>query len=150
MEQGTRGCPAQCLITHTAIPTCPLLPLLASLSLCWTILPTSPQAPLSSMQNNVPSRRKTPGLWHTVDKQKEAGFFSFFFLFLSFYFFFLSFFFWPRRAACRILVLQPGIEPRPLQWKCQVLTTGPPGNSQEAVSIWGKGYVGWEDGECQA
>ena len=29
----------------------------------------------------------------------------------------------------RILVPPPGVEPGPRQWKCQVLTTGPPGNS---------------------
>ena len=39
------------------------------------------------------------------------------------------FFFWLYHAACRILVPQPGIEPKPQQWKCQVLTTGLPGNS---------------------
>ena len=38
-------------------------------------------------------------------------------------------FFWPYCAACRILVPWPGIEPGPWQWKPQVLTTGPPGNS---------------------
>ena len=27
--------------------------------------------------------------------------------------------------ACGISVPQPGLEPRPLQWKCQILTTGP-------------------------
>ena len=37
--------------------------------------------------------------------------------------------FWPRCAACRILVPRPGTEPGPRQWKRQVLTTGPPGNS---------------------
>ena len=31
--------------------------------------------------------------------------------------------------ACRILVPLPGIEPRPQQWPCQVLTTESPGNS---------------------
>ena len=31
--------------------------------------------------------------------------------------------------ACRILVLQSGIEPEPLQWKQGVLTTGPTENS---------------------
>ena len=39
------------------------------------------------------------------------------------------FVFWPDCVAFRILVLQPGIEPGPWQWKCWVLTTGPPGNS---------------------
>jgi len=32
--------------------------------------------------------------------------------------------------ACGILVPWPGIEHRPWQWKCGVLTTGLPGNSQ--------------------
>ena len=47
--------------------------------------------------------------------------------FYLFKFFFL--FFRPRRAACGILVPQPGIKPMPLQWKRVVLTTGPPGKS---------------------
>ena len=33
-------------------------------------------------------------------------------------------------GACRILVFCPGIEPGPLAGKCQVHTTGPPGNLQ--------------------
>ena len=45
----------------------------------------------------------------------------------SFLFFFFS---WPHHTACGILVPQTGIEPRPRQWKHQVLTTGPPGNSR--------------------
>ena len=36
--------------------------------------------------------------------------------------------FWPRYAACKILVLQPGIDPAVEAW---VLTTGQPGKSQE-------------------
>ena len=36
--------------------------------------------------------------------------------------------FWPYYTASRILVPQPGIKPRPRQWKCLVLTTGSPGN----------------------
>ena len=36
------------------------------------------------------------------------------------------------QPACRILVLWPGIEPGPWQWKCWGLTTGPPMSSQEA------------------
>ena len=39
------------------------------------------------------------------------------------------FFFWHWLMACGILVPWPGIEPRPWQWKCQVLTTGLPRNS---------------------
>ena len=31
--------------------------------------------------------------------------------------------------TCGILVPRPGIEPRPWQWMCGVLTPGPPGNS---------------------
>ena len=37
--------------------------------------------------------------------------------------------FLPPCVACRILVPSPGIEPGPPQWKHQVLTPGPPGNS---------------------
>ena len=51
--------------------------------------------------------------------------------------FFLSFFlslFWPHRTACGISVPRPGVEPRPRQWKHQVLTTGPPGKSHGADS----------------
>ena len=40
-----------------------------------------------------------------------------------------DFFFGLHRAACGILVSQPGIEPTPLQWKLGVLTTGLPGKS---------------------
>ena len=42
------------------------------------------------------------------------------------------FFFLLRHMACGIwdLSSQPGIEPGPQQWKCRVLTTGPPGNSR--------------------
>ena len=44
------------------------------------------------------------------------------------------FFFFP---FCRdgILAPQPGMEPEPLQWKWEVLTTGLPGISQESVLI---------------
>ena len=37
--------------------------------------------------------------------------------------------FWPCCVACRQLVFQPGIQPMALQWKCEVLTTRPPGKS---------------------
>ena len=37
--------------------------------------------------------------------------------------------FWPSLEACGIPVPWPEIEPRPWQWKRQVLTTGLPGNS---------------------
>ena len=36
------------------------------------------------------------------------------------------FFFWPYLAACRIP--NQGANPHPLQWKCGILTTGPPEN----------------------
>ena len=36
---------------------------------------------------------------------------------------------------CRILVSWPGLEPGPEQWKCQVLTTGPPGISQKNLTM---------------
>ena len=42
----------------------------------------------------------------------------------SWHFFFLS-----HCTTCGILVPWPGIEPVPLQQKCRVLTTGPPGKS---------------------
>ena len=37
--------------------------------------------------------------------------------------------------ACGILVPCPGIEPRPIAVKAQVLTTGPPGNSPNVFNI---------------
>ena len=37
---------------------------------------------------------------------------------------FLQFVFWPHHVACWILVPQEGLEPRPPQWKCWVLTSG--------------------------
>ena len=46
-------------------------------------------------------------------------------------------FFWLCHLACRILVPWPGTEPGPQQWKCRVLTTGPPGNSLFWFSIMG-------------
>ena len=52
-----------------------------------------------------------------------------------FLYFILFYFFWPHRVACRISVPQPGIEPRPRQWKPRILTTRPPGNSQECFSF---------------
>ena len=42
-------------------------------------------------------------------------------------------FIWLYCVACGIFVLWPRIEPRPWQWKHRVLTTGPPGNSQEMI-----------------
>ena len=48
----------------------------------------------------------------------------------------LLFFFFIDYMAFRILVPQPGIEPRsPLQWKCRVQTAKPPGNSLEKVGV---------------
>ena len=41
---------------------------------------------------------------------------------------------WQCLAACGILVPQSGIKPTPWQWKHGVLTTGPPGNSQDRFS----------------
>ena len=38
--------------------------------------------------------------------------------------------FWRHPKACEISVPQPGIELGPQQWKPQILTAGPPGNSQ--------------------
>ena len=53
--------------------------------------------------------------------------------FLVFIFYFFSFFEeekWKQLCDWQDLDLWPGIEPMPRQWKHQVLTTGPPGNSQ--------------------
>ena len=61
-------------------------------------------------------REKAPHLLHSI--KISANFLNF-----------LFFIFWACHVACRILVLRPEIEPRPWLWKCQVLTTGPPGNS---------------------
>ena len=47
-----------------------------------------------------------------------------------------SLFLWPYCMACRVLVPWPGIEPRPWQWKHQVLTTGLPGNSLNLSNLW--------------
>ena len=49
--------------------------------------------------------------------------------------YFAHFFFWLCHLACKILVPQPGIEPEPWQWKCWVLTPGPPGNSLESLTL---------------
>ena len=65
-----------------------------------------------------------------------STFFPFFWLEVSLFvclFFMFVCFFWPRCVACRILLPLPGIEPGPRQWKHQVLTTGPPGNSLARV-----------------
>ena len=44
----------------------------------------------------------------------------------------MTFFFsWLRHLACRILVPQGGTEPGLQQWKPGILTTRPPGNSQQ-------------------
>ena len=48
----------------------------------------------------------------------------------------IVFFFWPCGMADGILVPPPGIETGPWQWKCWVLTTGPPGNSLECPLFW--------------
>ena len=40
----------------------------------------------------------------------------------------------PHWAACGILVPYQGLNPVPWQWKCWVLTTGPPGNS--LILLW--------------
>ena len=45
--------------------------------------------------------------------------------------FFFFFFLWLHYAAYGILVPQQGSNPRPLHWKCGVLTTGPPGKSHK-------------------
>ena len=54
-----------------------------------------------------------------------------FFVFV--YFFKILFcFVWPHCMTCRISIPRRGTEPGQLQWKCQVLTTGPPENSQSS------------------
>ena len=56
------------------------------------------------------------------------------------FFFFFSFFTLP----CGILVPWPGIELCPLKWKPGVLTTGPPGKSQGALTMDGSHpTIGW-------
>ena len=37
-------------------------------------------------------------------------------------------------VACGILILWPGAEPRPQQWQCWALNTGPPGSSSPPSS----------------
>ena len=61
-------------------------------------------------------------------KSKQPDFLS------SFWVFFL---FRPYCISCGILVPWPRIEPRPTQqWKCRVLTTGPPGHSLNEPRVW--------------
>ena len=43
--------------------------------------------------------------------------------------FLFCFLFWPCCAACGSYFPNQGLNPRPLHWKCRVLTTGPPGKS---------------------
>ena len=43
--------------------------------------------------------------------------------------------------AYGILIPCPGIEPRPGKWKCWVLTTGPPGNSQGHPALFFKIFI---------
>ena len=47
----------------------------------------------------------------------------------------LSFFHWPQQAAawCGISVPRPGIEPGLQWWKCQIITTRPPGPSRHLL-----------------
>ena len=59
---------------------------------------------------------------------------------LSFVFFFVCFFFfWPAPHVGSSFPDQ-GLNPRPLHWKCGVLTTGPPGKSRtlysRLVNVW--------------
>ena len=44
-------------------------------------------------------------------------------------------FFFFGHTTCRILFLQPGIKPAPLQWKHRVLTIGLPGNSHNVSNF---------------
>ena len=54
---------------------------------------------------------------------------------------FLKGVFWPCQAACSILVPQPGIEPRPQQWKPKILTSRPPGDSLLQIFIWTMAFL---------
>ena len=56
-------------------------------------------------------------------------------------------FFWLSCSPCGILVPQPGIEPMSPTVEVQLLTTGPPGNSQKGLFIRGWGRVGWGNPE---
>ena len=49
--------------------------------------------------------------------------------FLYIYTYTIFIIFWLQQATCRIFVPQPGIKPRPPQWKHRVPATGPPGKS---------------------
>ena len=42
-------------------------------------------------------------------------------------------FFWPYHVACKILVPDHVLNPCPQQWTHRILTTGPPGNSQDLM-----------------
>lgn len=49
-------------------------------------------------------------------------------------------FLWSCLLACRTLILQPEIEPRPQQWNCWFLTTGLPGISNLHLSFLNIGF----------
>ena len=73
-----------------------------------------------------------PDIWSNITLSVSEGALGFFLFVL---------FFQPCCTASRIFVPQPGIEPGPCEWKHQVLTTGPPGNSPvrvfwNEVNIW--------------
>ena len=57
-------------------------------------------------------------------------------IFLLGFLFFLFFLAAPFYAACRILVFQTRIKPRPGHWKPRILTIRPLGNSPSCLSFW--------------
>ena len=67
--------------------------------------------------------------WQTLQKMTKMVFLLYF-IFKTFIIYFYYYYFWPQCTACGILVLpDQGCNPSPLQWKCRVSTTGPPGKS---------------------
>ena len=55
---------------------------------------------------------------------------------------FIYLFMWPFCPACETLVIQPGVNPCPLQWKPGVLTNGPPGKSHMGHTFFNSPYPG--------
>ena len=53
------------------------------------------------------------------------------------------FFFWSCCLDCRVWVHHQGLNMGPWQWKCQVLTSGPPGNSCHWTSSYAEKWNYW-------
>ena len=64
-------------------------------------------------------------------------YFAYLFSYFHLFAFLLFFFLWPHHTAFRIKVRQPRIEPGSQQWKCQLLTTEPPGPSLSLIFFLG-------------